>query len=297
MCTLVVMAAGLGSRFGGNKQVSVIDDDGNFIIDYSVYDAIRSGFKKVIFIIREEDKQVFEESIDKRLKNHIDVEYAFQKIDDIPCNKSFNRIKPWGTSHAIYSMRDKKCDKFLIINADDFYGFTSFKKAYEFLQNLKDNSHYACISYLVKNTLNDDKAVKRGVLQLENNKIKNIIESKISYKDGALLAEPLSGDESFLLSDTQPVSMNMFACTSDLITLLENDIKDFFTHDEDYILNNEILLPTSLCKYIQAGRICVDNIPTFEEWIGMTYREDLDVVKQKIELKRKNGEYPLHLWN
>lgn len=297
MYTLVVMAAGLGSRFGGNKQVSEIDDDGNFIIDYSVYDAIRAGFNKVIFIIREEDKQIFDDTIGKRLKNYIDVDYAFQKLEDLPINRKFDRSKPWGTTHAIYSVRNKECDKFLIINADDFYGYTSFKKAYDFLANMTDSYHYACISYKVKNTVNGNETVKRGVLLLDNNTIKNIIESKITVNEKDAIAVPLDGSASFKVSVDAPVSMNMFACNKDLFNILEEDIIDYFKNDDDYILANEILLPTTLNNFIQKGEIIIDNICSEEEWIGMTYREDLDVVKNKIELKRKDGKYPPHLWN
>ena len=296
MYTLVVMAAGLGSRFGGNKQVSVIDDDGNFIIDYSVYDALKAGFNKVIFIIREEDKEIFDETIGKRLKNHIDVEYAFQKPDDIPTTRKFDRSKPWGTTHAIYSVREKKCDKFLIINADDFYGFSSFKKAYDFLSNVSSPYHYACISYLVKNTVNGCETVKRGVLEIDNSLIKNIIESKVTVNDKNAVAEPLDGSESFAISLDTPVSMNMFACTKDLFNILEDDIIDFLKKDESYVLNNEILLPTTLNNFIQKGKIKIENISSKESWIGMTYREDLDAVKEKIKSKIKDGDYPFHLW-
>ena len=295
MCTLVVMAAGLGSRFGGNKQVSVVDNDGNFIIDYSVYDALKAGFNKVIFIIREEDKKVFEASIGKRLKNYIDVEYAFQTLEDIPVKEKYDRTKPWGTTHAIYSVRNILPDKFLIINADDFYGSSSFKKAYDFLSNIHESYHYACISYLAKNTVNGSETVKRGVLSLDKNIIKSIIESKISVSNSTLV-EPLDGSKTFSISADAPVSMNMFACTSDLFNIIETDIKEFFTKSKEQIENDEILLPMTLNNFMQKGLIKIDNISSTEEWLGMTYKEDLDLVKEKIEAKRKNGDYPLHLW-
>ena len=296
MCTLIVMAAGLGSRFGGNKQVSVVDDDGNFIIDYSVYDAVKAGFKKVVFIIREEDKSIFDNTILKRLKNHVEVECAFQKIDDIPSSKSFIRVKPWGTTHAIYSVRNIKCDKFLIINADDFYGPSSFQKAYDFLINNNDNHHYACISYDIKNTINSSEPVKRGVLKIKDNKIESIIEGKLVIDNNYASVMPLDGSESFKVALDFPVSMNMFACTNALFEILKEDIENYFKNKDDYILDNEILLPTTLNNYIKQGKICMDNIRSCEKWIGMTYRDDLDKVIKEIALKKENGEYPKHLW-
>lgn len=296
MYTLIVMAAGLGSRFGGNKQVCEVDKDGNFIIDYSVYDAIKAGFNKVVFIIRKEDKSIFDNTILKRLKNHVQVEYAFQELEDIPSDKKYMRNKPWGTTHAVYSAHNLKCGKFLIINADDFYGYSSFKKAYEFLEKNNDSYHYACISYKIKNTIVGNAPVKRGVLKIMENQVKSIVEGKIVIDGDNALVEPLNGDDKFRVSIDAPVSMNMFACTEDLFNILEEDIKAYFRNDDEYILENEILLPTTLNNYVKDLKIRIDNISSDEEWIGMTYREDLDIVIKKINDKKKNGEYPKHLW-
>ena len=199
---LVILAAGMGSRFGGLKQLEPIDKYGNFIIDYSIYDAKKAGFDKVIFIIKEENYEIFKSTIGARVEDKIPTEYAFQSLDLIPEGYKLpaDRVKPLGTAQAILAAKDKINDSFIIINADDFYGFDAFRVAANYLRSLKKDSHsaYANIAYNVTNTMTENGSVKRGVLEFDaNNKLTDLVESKIERVDGKILASPLDGAKPF----------------------------------------------------------------------------------------------------
>ena len=228
-CTLVVMAAGMGSRFGGLKQITPVDEEKNFIIDYSVYDAKKAGFTKVVFVIKEENLNLFESTIGSRLKKQIKVEYAFQRPEDIPSDFDIKkREKPWGTVQAILCTKPYVDGPFAVINADDFYGFDALKKAHEFLMKNTSPYTYASIAYPLGSTMSENGSVKRGVLFLENNLVKTIIESNIEQKDGELIATPLDGRKPFKVQKEDPVSMNMFAFQHDIYRLLEEYFTNFF---------------------------------------------------------------------
>ena len=231
--TLLIMAAGMGSRFGGLKQIEPVGPNGEFIIDYSIYDAKLAGFDKVVFIIKEENYDIFKNTIGARFENMIDVEYVFQKIDDIPMHDLdiTNRIKPWGTAHAILAARDVVKDKFAIINADDFYGRDAFNKISDFLQNSNDNE-MAIVGYEVANTITDAGSVKRGVLEEENGYLKKLIESVIEKKNDSYLASPLDGRSPFEVKSNTLVSMNMMGFSPKLFKYLEEGLVDFFKQNK-----------------------------------------------------------------
>lgn len=296
--TLVVMAAGMGSRFGGPKQITPVDEDENFIIDYSVYDAIASGFTKVVFIIREEFEEIFKTTIIDRIKDKIKVEYAFQKLDDIPV--SFSRLsereKPWGTVQAVLAAKPYVDGDFIIINADDFYGRNAYIEAAKFLDNNNEDYTYACIGYeYAKSTIGDEE-VKRGVLDLDGNIVKTIIESSIKREDGKIIAKPLNGDSEFEIQENTLVSMNLFAFKNTLFSILDEYFNEFFKQDEETILKGEALLPECLKDNIESGRIKIESLNSNAKWLGMTYREDLEMVSSKLKEMRENGEYPINLW-
>ncbi len=293
---LVVMAAGMGSRFGGLKQLTPVGPSGEFLIDYSVYDAIKAGFDKVVFIIKEENYSLFQETIGKRIEKYIDVEYAFQKLSDIPDGYDYSdRVKPWGTSHAILSCKDKVKGDFVVINADDFYGRDSFMRASQFFQKHIKNE-YAIVDYKVFNTLTDNGAVKRGVCEEKNGYLTNIIESSIERKDGKVIASPLDGRESFEINADAPVSMNMFCFNDGFFSYLENGLDAFFEKNKDDLSSCEYLLPDSVYQIIQEGKIKVRMLSTTSKWYGMTYKEDLDSVKKSIQKMVDDGIYPACLW-
>lgn len=295
--TLVVMAAGVGSRFGGLKQITPIDEDENFIIDYSVYDAIKAGFSKVVFIIREEFLNDFKSTIGKRLEGKIEVCYVFQKIEDIPISLDLKgRTKPWGTVQAILAAKPYVDEPFVVINADDFYGVNAFLTAAEFLDNVKNSYTYANISYAFGVTKSLEGAVKRGVLSLEGDKVISIVESSVGYEEDKVIAHPLNGEEPFEIAEDHPVSMNFFAFQQDVFGLLEEFWKDYFKQSEEKILKGEVLLPECLKENIEKGKITILNQPGKSVWLGMTYRSDLDSVKNAIDKLKEKEEYHKHLW-
>lgn len=295
--TLVVMAAGVGSRFGGLKQITPIDEDENFIIDYSVYDALIAGFKKIVFVIREEYLNDFKSTIGKRLANRIEVSYAFQKIDDIPKKINLeNRTKPWGTVQAILASKPYVSGPFVVINADDFYGRNAYLAAADFLKNVKTPYTYANISYEYGVTKSLEGSVKRGVLDLDGDTIKSIVESSVGYEEGKIIARPLNGDEAFEIAENHPVSMNFFAFQYDIFELLEEYWLNFFNQSEEVILKSEALLPECLKENILNNRIIILNEPSKSIWLGMTYRSDLEFVMKKINELKAQNIYRNHLW-
>lgn len=294
--TLLVMAAGMGSRFGGLKQITPVDDENNFLIDYSIYDAKRNGFNKVVFVIKEELLNDFEETIGKRIKNIIPVSYAFQRLEDIPSRIDISkRTKPWGTVQAVLAAKDVIDEDFVVINADDFYGHNAYKNASAFLDNNRNPHEYACISYEYGESCGEG-IVKRGVIETNNNEITKIVESSIKRDNSKIIASPLNGKEDFTIREDTPVSMNMFAFKKDIFVLLEEYFKEFFNNSEEAVLNSEALLPEALQAFIESKKIKLMEVKSESEWIGMTYKEDLEIVKNKLKELKNNKTYPNYLW-
>ena len=210
--TLLIMAAGMGSRFGGLKQIEPFGPTGEFLIDYSIYDAIKAGFTKIVFVIKKENYETFKQTIGLRIEPFVQVEYCFQQLDSLPDGYTvpINRDKPWGTAHAILMAKDKIKENFAIINADDFYGRQAFLTIAPFLQKDVNETTYAIVGYDVEKTLTENGSVKRAVLKSQNSFLETLIESSIEKKDGKILASPLDGRPSFLVEGTQPVSLNLF---------------------------------------------------------------------------------------
>lgn len=293
---LVIMAAGMGSRFGGLKQIEPIHRNGEFIIDYSIYDAIRYGFDKVVFIIKEENYEIFKETIGNRISNKIKVEYVFQKNDNVPFELPKDRVKPLGTAHAILCCKDIVKDKFLVINSDDFYGRDAFKVASDYLKNNNDFNEFGMVGYLVKNTLTENGAVKRGVCEENNGIVSNIIESNVEIVDDKIIASPLDGRDSFEVSDNTLVSMNMFMFTPKIFELLESDFNDFYKNNVDNLLKCEYLIPNVVCDNIKKNKIVFKTFKTTSKWMGVTYKEDKDSLVKGIDSLVLSGEYPDKLW-
>jgi len=292
----------MGSRFGGLKQIEKIDDYGNFIIDYSIYDAIKAGFDKVVFIIKEEIFDVFKETIGKRVEKRIKVEYAFQSFDLIPegCTLPKERTKPLGTAQAILAAKDVVGDKFIIINADDFYGQDSFAVAAKYLNSLPENSknNYANIAYYVANTMTENGSVKRGVLFAnENGDLEKLEESSIEKVGNEIIATPLDETHpAFKINEDTLVSMNMFAFTKDIMDHLENGFKPFLDANQDNLMKCEYLIPTVVSDLIQEGTVSAKVLNTKAVWYGVTYKEDRDYVVESIKKLIDAGVYPKGLW-
>lgn len=293
--TLLIMAAGMGSRFGGLKQIEPIGPNGEFIIDYSVYDAKKAGFNKVVFIIKEENYEIFKETIGKRFEGIIDVEYAFQRLTDIPAFvKIGDRVKPWGTAHAILSAKNNIKEKFAVINADDFYDRDAYFKIYEFLENSNDNE-YAIVGYKVGNTITDAGSVKRGVLEAEKNCLVKLTESVIEKTENTFTATPLNGSPSFNIEFDTLVSMNMFGFSPKLFEYIEEGLDKFFKDNENNMEKCEYLIPDLVNKLSEEKKVAVKVIPTTSVWMGMTYKEDKEFLVNRISQFIKEGKYPSKL--
>ncbi len=297
---LVIMAAGMGSRFGGLKQMEPINEDNQFIIDYSIYDAIRAGIDRVVFIIKEENYHAFKETVGNRVEKYIETEYVFQRLDCMPHGFKVPkcRVKPWGTAHAILSCRQTVHGDFIVINADDFYGYDAFKVVADFLRNKKSDKEFALAGYKVKNTLTSNGAVKRGVCTVENGYLDDIIESSIEERDGKFFAAPLNGMPEFEVEGDAPVSMNMFGFTQEIFRYLEKRFKSFLIEE---MMDNpekcEFLIPSVVAEMIGGELATVKVLDTSAVWHGVTYKEDKEDLVGSIAQLVESGEYPKHLWN
>ena len=292
--TLAIMAAGLGSRFGGLKQIEPVGPNGEFIIDYSIYDAIEAGFNKVVFVIKEENYQNFLDTIGRRIADKIDVEYVFQKMDDIPDNVLIpkDREKPWGTGHVLYTLRNTIKEPFAVISADDFYGSEPYKLLYDSLKN----GEYSTIGYKIGNTLTNNGSVKRGVFFSENGYVTHIVESKVEKIDNKIICSPLNGGDDYEISDDQTVSMLMFGLQPQIFDYVNKDIVSFFDRKKDNLDSCEYFLPDILTGMIKNDVCKIKLLPTSAVWKGVTYREDLEELKDYINKSIEKGIYPSKLY-
>ena len=295
--TLVILAAGMGSRFGGPKQTQPVGPNGEFIIDYSIYDAINAGFDKVVFIIKEENKQVFEETIGKRINENIEVSYVFQKNDNVPSKYRHDidkRTKPLGTAHAILCCKDVVKDNFAIINADDYYGPESFNILADYLNINNNPDEYSMVGYKAINTLTENGAVKRGICQIKNGKLARLDESKIESDNGILKATSIINSEEVSVNKDSIVSMNMFGFTPKLFKYLEEGFITFLENSD--LSKDEYLIPEVVNNLVEKGLVNVKVLKTNEVWHGITYKEDLEKLKNAIWTMIEEGKYNVNLW-
>ena len=294
--TLVIMAGGMGSRFGGLKQIEPMGPNSEFITDYSVYDAIISGFSKVIFIIRRENLEIFKNTIGKRIGDKIKVEYAFQEDYITYEGEVFKREKPYGTAHAIYSAKELIDGNFVVINSDDFYGRDAFLVAKSFFDKKRSLGEMGLVGYIVKNTLTENGSVKRGVMYTNDGYLDTLIESKIERIDGKLIAEPLNGNSSFAVDDDTLVSMNMLLFTPKIFELIDIYFKDFIEKLKSNLEREEYLIPDVIDRANKEKRATFEVIKTTAKWEGVTYKEDKEHVKDAILKLIEEGIYPESLW-
>ena len=298
--TLLILAAGMGSRFGGLKQIEGVGPNNEFIIDYSIYDAIKAGFNKIVFIIKEENYEIFKETIGKRVEPHIETEYVFQKNDNLP--EEYKdllkyREKPLGTAHAILCARDKINEPFAIINADDFYGYDAYEKAIQFLENPSTN-HYGMVAYRLGNTLTPNGSAKRGVCEVdEKGELIKLTESSVTLNGDTVDVHPLEGKAAFRTSKDTIASMNFLLFTPDLFQILEDRFPDFLNQNKDNLDSCEYLIPIVLNELVEEGKKQVNVIETTSVWYGITYKEDKDLVTNAIKKLVEMGVYPQNLWS
>ncbi|MBR2969855.1 MAG: NTP transferase domain-containing protein [Clostridia bacterium] len=296
---LVVLAAGMGSRFGGDKQIASIDNDDNFILDYSIFDAKRAGFDRVVFIIKKENEKIFREKVGARLEGIIDVEYVFQSIDNVPLGAKVpqDRVKPWGTAHALYCCKDVLRDQFAVINSDDFYGRESFELIANFFKENREEDQFISAGFMVKNTLSDKGSVKRGIFTLDGHKAKALTESEVKRENGKIIATPLDKGEWREIEEDTLVSMTMFGFTKKLVNRLVRDYEKFFSQDESKLIKSEFLLPDVVNGMMLDNSIEMNVYTTPAKWYGITYKEDLENFKSAIEKMKDEGKYPEHLYD
>lgn len=295
--TLVIMAAGMGSRFGGLKQIEPVGPSGEIIADYSVYDAIRAGFSKVVFIIRREHLDYFKEHITSKFADIIQVEFAFQELDMIPSDVTLpeGRVKMLGTGHALLCAKDKIDGNFVLINSDDFYGFNSYQKAVEFFSNNHEELEYLTVNYPFYVTETKNGAVKRGVVFTDNdNYVVNNIECEIERVNDKLIANALFQDKTFELDETHPVTVNFFGLRPSFLKFLESEFAKFIHGNIG--LKDEFLLPEILRRGIIENKFKMLATTSASKWMGVTYKEDLPKIQKNIEDLIKKGEYPNELW-
>ena len=297
---LVIMAAGMGSRYGGLKQIDPITTEGEIIIDFSIYDAIKAGFKKAVLIIKGEHEQDFREVIGNRLSDYIEVEYVHQELHMLPEGYAVpeGRTKPWGTTHAIWCCKDVVDAPFVILNADDYYGPEAFEHMYKHLCEVQESgkSEYAMVGYILNNTLTDYGYVTRGVCKSENDYLAEIVERKqIERQEGAV--RYLDGEVWVDIAPDSLVSMNMWALTPDVFTQLEEDIVDFLEHEVPLAMEkSECLIPTTIGKFIEKGEAKVKMYASHDTWQGVTYKEDKPGVMAHLAQLKEEGLYPNRLF-
>ena len=303
--TLVIMAAGIGSRFGkGIKQLAPMSPNGEIIMDYSIYDAKRAGFNKVVFIIRKDIEQEFRRIIGDRIRGAMDVDYVFQSIDDLPEGFTVpaGRTKPWGTGQAVLCCRGVVNEPFAIINADDYYGREAFEKLHDFLVSAYEKPeadgklHMAMAGFILKNTLSKSGTVTRGICVGENGKLKRIVETTgIREEDGKIICDNPEV-ESWVTKDSL-VSMNMWAAGPEFIEVLHNGFREFLASGDGDPMKKEYLVPNVVGDLLREEKADVEILPTQDSWIGITYHEDLALAQAGFAKMIADGKYPEKLWD
>ena len=296
--TLIVLAAGMGSRYGGLKQLDGMGPNGETIIDYSIYDAKRAGFGKVVFVIRASFKDAFEQQFGEKIRSIMEVEYAYQEVnspieglDEIP-----ERAKPWGTAHAVLVARNQVTTPFAVINADDFYGKDAYQKMANFLIEQAEKDHYAMVGYQLQKTLSEHGSVSRGVCKMNGeNKLKSVVERTKIFKLNRNIVFKNEADEHIYLSGNSAVSMNFWGFHTSIFDELSKQFISFAKENTDNP-KAEFFIPLIVNKMIVDGKADVTVLESTDQWFGMTYKEDKALVQRSIQERISAGSYPEKLW-
>lgn len=297
--SLVILAAGMGSRYGGLKQIDTLGNNGESIIDFSIYDAIKAGFKKVYLIIRKEHQEAFENSLGKKIRPFIEVEYVFQDLSDLPVGFSVpeGREKPWGTTHAMWACRNQVKEPFMICNADDYYGVDAFKTMYDFLSHDVSDTNYSLIGYRLINTLSDSGSVTRGVCDVENGLLVKVVERKEIKKE---MGKVITSDNGTDWSELDPqglVSMNFWGFTPKIFELAEKQFIAFLKRDlAGNPLKCEHVIPTMIGETLDKDLYKMNALASENTWYGVTYKEDKPGVVAEFKRLKEEQVYPFNLW-
>lgn len=298
---LVIMAAGMGSRYGGLKQIDPVDEHGNLIIDFSIYDALKAGFKKVVFIIKHEIEADFREVIGDRISAYVDTEYVYQEVDALPAGFSVpeGRVKPWGTAHAVLCCKGVVDAPFAVINADDYYGSHAFQMIYDYLCQAQDDEkyRYAMVGYILENTLTENGHVARGVCTTEDGFLTDIHErTRIEKRPGGP-AYTEDGETWVDIPQGSIVSMNLWGFSESILGELEQRFAGFL--EENLPANPvkcEYFLPSVVDSLLKEGKATVRVLPSQDKWYGVTYRPDHEIVVEAVKQFKRDGLYPEILW-
>ena len=300
---LVIMAAGIGSRFGGGiKQLAPVGPNGEIIMDYSIYDALEAGFDKVVFVIRKDLEKDFKEVIGNRIEKQTEVAYVYQEVDDVPADykdKFSGRTKPWGTGQAILCCKDVIDSPFLVINADDYYGKSAFKEAYSYLTSVHDTGkiQICMVSFILKNTLSDNGGVTRGLCQVDSDGMLTGIKETHNIEKEGMGAVIRSDSGTQELDADSPVSMNMWGLTPEFIDILKTGFDEFLKEIAEDDLKAEYLLPTIIGELLEEGRLYVKVLKSHDQWFGVTYKEDRETVTNAVRKLIEDGIYPSVLYS
>lgn len=300
---LVIMAAGMGSRYGGLKQIDPVDNEGHIIMDFSIYDAKRAGFEKVVFIIKKAIEKEFKAGIGDRISQYMDVEYVYQELDTLP--EGFEvpegRVKPFGTGHAILSCKDVVDGPFAVINADDYYGVHAFQEIYNYLTENEDDEkyHYAMVGYILSNTLTENGYVSRGICEMDKNAFLTGITERthIEQRDMGVQFTEDDGQTWEDIAADSIVSMNMFGFTASMLKELECRFTEFLEKGlKENPMKCEYFLPSVVSDLIEEDKADVKVLRSEDRWYGITYKEDKEAVVSAVQKLKDTGVYPQHLW-
>jgi NDP-sugar pyrophosphorylase family protein len=290
--TLVILAAGMGSRYGGLKQIDPITNEGEFIIDFSVYDAIQAGFDKVVFVIKRENLELFRETVGTRFESRIKVEYAFQELTDIPDGYSVpeGRVKPWGTAHALLAARELVTDPFMVINSDDFYGRSAYRMLADHFKN--GGAGYAMVGYILENTLTENGTVSRGICSVDENNMLLSVEERTEIRREGDKAAYKNAEDTAYMPLRSVASMNCWGFTPDIFERLWQGFETFLSEKHADGLKCEYYLPFAVCDMLNKGECSVRVYSSEDSWYGVTYKEDKPFVVSSIAALKNNGAYP-----
>lgn len=299
--TLLILAAGMGSRFGGLKQIAPVGPNDEAIIDYSIYDAIKTGFNKIVFIIRKETEDIFKEKVGNKVEEYankkgIEVKYVFQTNENIPKKYQIpeDRVKPLGTAHAILCAKDVINEPFMIINADDFYGRDAFIRGCDYLEEITED-RIGLVTYNLVNTLTENGEVKRGIVNIKNGYLDSIDESRVSVVHEKIKAISLVTGTISELSSQKQTNMNMICFPKEIFKYIDEKFIEFLEYSD--LSKDEFLIPNVLTDGIKENKFKVKVLDTTSRWVGMTYKEDIDMVKFYISSLIEDKEYPNNLWD
>lgn len=297
--TLVILAAGMGSRYGGLKQIDTVGDNGESIIDFSIYDAIAAGFKRLILIIKREHEDAFETQLVSKIRPFIQVDYAYQEMNHVPAGIMVpeGRVKPWGTVHALLAIEDViGDDPFMVCNADDYYGKSSFVLMHHFLSEEVSDNHYGMVGYILKNTLTDHGSVTRGVCEIEDGYLKSVVEIQKIEKDGNHVRMEEDGAWKFIDGNSL-VSMNYWGFTRHILDQLKSMFKDYLDqHLASNPMKAEYVIPTAIGQLLERDEIKVKVYSSTDQWHGITYQEDKPLIVEKLKEYKQSNLYPRDLW-